>query len=232
MKPFDCGLCLNLERKWTRTEVSSFLSRRISIINTVKDFYPVLTLKCSRWTLFLTYYNYRWWDYGQVLWGCNDPVVGELFFGDHVGGGQDGLCRHQDEAAQQEEALHLSLQTNTHGQDRTHRDWTVIGPEPSVHLFGIDHFSLLVAHFSDPITPQDLPDVHWQVKEASLINRRHSLLFITAVVRVRCLLSVYRSHFCWGHLQRIRVANSVNSGVHRPLQWVLICECCAIVLCH
>lgn len=77
--------------------------------------------KCFPRASVLTYYNYRWRDYGQVLRGRNNPVVGQLFFGDHVGGGQDTLCRHQDQAAQQKEALHLSLK-KTEKQKTRHSD--------------------------------------------------------------------------------------------------------------
>lgn len=61
------------------------------------------------WSLGQLHYNDRWWDYGKVLRECNNSIVGQLLFGDHVGVTQHGLCRHQDEAAQQEETLHLSL---------------------------------------------------------------------------------------------------------------------------
>lgn len=71
------------------------------------------------WTSALTYDHNRWWDYGKVLRERHNPIGGELLLGDHVGGAQDGLRRHQDEAAQQEETLHLSLEQR-HRQRMTH----------------------------------------------------------------------------------------------------------------
>lgn len=95
----------------------------------------------------LTHYKDRRWDYGKVLRECNNSIVGELLFGDHVGGTQHGLCRHQDEAAQQEETLHLSLKQH-HREKRTHSEWTVsFGSwrESSIRSFGFDHFSVFTA---------------------------------------------------------------------------------------
>lgn len=64
-------------------------------------------------TCVLTYDDYRRWNYGKVLRECDDPIVGELFFGDHVGRDQEVLCHNEDKAAKQEETMHLSLkQTN------------------------------------------------------------------------------------------------------------------------
>lgn len=95
----------------------------------------------------LTHDNDRWWDYGKVLRECNNSIVGELLFRDHVGGTQHGLWRHQDEAAQQEETLHLSLKQH-HREKRTHSEWTVsFGSwrESSIRSFGFDHFSVFTA---------------------------------------------------------------------------------------
>lgn len=88
----------------------------------------------------LTHYNYRWWNNGEVVSERNNTVAGEFFLGDHVGGDQDGLCRHQDETAQQEEALHLSLR-NKHRGRKQHTGFgrlvLCLGKK------GFDHFSVL-----------------------------------------------------------------------------------------
>lgn len=49
------------------------------------------------------------------------------------------------------------------------------------------------------------------------------------------MLSIYHINGNLGHLQRIIVANNINSqrnGFHQPLQNFLIYECWAIVPCH
>lgn len=124
-------------------------SRHVCIVTTVKDvsscyrrdtaslwvffFFviPWIQLKISPLDLrSLTHYNDRWWDYGKVLREGDNPIVGEPLLGDHVGRTQHGLCRHQDEAAQQEETLHPSLKR--HHREKTRRsEWTVgVGSRP------------------------------------------------------------------------------------------------------